>query len=178
MSRKTNAESDGWETVPVRGGRPSEATSSSAAGASASSTGVDATTSTHPEGQTAAPGSTNAAAAAREQNRSTATSSDSGGLVYVYTQLYCGLCGRFVTDIGGLVTAHFAADISNGKQPSPGTDMLRRLPDCFTQEPRSGVEPEKGPHGLRGAVNLMDPVTMRRDSILPKLFLQTWLCFH
>ncbi|RYP40909.1 hypothetical protein DL767_001390 [Monosporascus sp. MG133] len=102
-------------------------------------------------------------------------------VTYVYTQLFCGLCGRYMTDIGGLASARLAADILSGKRLGPGVDMLWRLPECFMPQgegPRSGIEIERGPHGLRGAAHSMAPLVVKADPRLPRLFLQSWLCFH
>ncbi|RYP46923.1 hypothetical protein DL768_006957 [Monosporascus sp. mg162] len=111
----------------------------------------------------------------------TALEQHSQAVTYIYTQLVCGLCGRYMTDIGGLASAPLAADILSGKRLGPGADMLRRFSECFMpqgEEPRFGGEMERGPHGLRGAAHSMAPLVVKADPRLPRLFLQSWLWFH
>ncbi|RYP72320.1 hypothetical protein DL771_004294 [Monosporascus sp. 5C6A] len=102
-------------------------------------------------------------------------------VTYIYTQFFCGPCGRYITEIGGLASAPLVADILSGKRLGSGADMLRRLPECFMTQgegPRPGVEMERGPHGLRGAVHSMAPLVVKAHPRLPRLFLQSWFCFH
>ncbi|KAI0598944.1 hypothetical protein F4775DRAFT_600893 [Biscogniauxia sp. FL1348] len=96
---------------------------------------------------------------------------------YHYTQIFCGGCGRFVTDIGGFVSPEFGAAMSKGKVPTPGVDLLSRHSDYFTKYARPNVVPEDGPCGLSGARWLME-TPMVPDPTFPRLYLHPWLCFH
>lgn len=113
-------------------------------------------------------------------NSSLPTTSHAQGHVYIYTQLFCGYCGRYVTDLGGLVTPAFAAEVAGGGRCGPGPDIQRRYPEFFTQRLRAGVEPESGRHGMSGAASSFATLglTMQPDPRLPRLFLQPWFCFH
>lgn len=197
---------DGWETAPVRGGVPSSQAATPSCNISGSSKDevaadsragegplpalVSTTTTTTTANNTAPMQGGEEVEEAEEAAHNPVATATTRSLVYVYTQLYCGFCSRYVTDIGGLVSAPFAAAISEGEKPGPGADMLRHLPDCFRQDlpssrPRSGIveaELEKGPHGLGAAARHLMPMeplaAMTRDPRLPRLFLQPWLCFH
>ena len=116
----------------------------------------------------------------RAGNSRLPTTSHAQGHVYIYTQLFCGHCGRYITDLGGLVTPAFAAEVAGGSRSGPGPDIHRRYPESFTRRPRARVEPESGRHGMSGAAGSFATLglTMRPDPLLPRLFLQPWFCFH
>ncbi|KAI3325265.1 hypothetical protein HD806DRAFT_470547 [Xylariaceae sp. AK1471] len=95
---------------------------------------------------------------------------------YHYAQVYCGFCGRFITDIGGFASAPFAAQMESGKRPTPGVDLLASQPDLFTREVRDHVVLEKEPRGLARALKLVVP--LRLDPVFPRLYLQPHLCYH
>ncbi|KAI1493291.1 hypothetical protein F5X96DRAFT_237471 [Biscogniauxia mediterranea] len=96
---------------------------------------------------------------------------------YHYTQIFCGACGRFITDIGGFVSRGFSAAMNRGEARTPGVDLLSRHSDYFTKYARPGVVAEDGPCGLSGAGLLMES-PMVPDPTLPRLYLHSWLCFH
>ncbi|KAI5917059.1 hypothetical protein F4810DRAFT_698157 [Camillea tinctor] len=96
---------------------------------------------------------------------------------YHYTQIFCGACGRFVTDIGGFVSPEFSAAMSKGKVRTPGVDLLSRHSNQFSEYVRPDVVLESGPCGLSGA-RLMMETPMIPDPTFPRLYLHPWLCFH
>ncbi len=201
MPRKTIVGVDGWETIPTRGfGRALRGTATAAAGSStAASTSPslspspfpdDSTGGTSPQGSTE-PSTPSPGPAGNTAKKEGQQAPDGGRPVYIYAQLFCGFCGRYVTDVGGLASAGFAADVAAGRRAGPGEDMLRRLPEYLASTPTrrfftspggggggGGVEPEPGPHGLSGAANFLEPLVVMRDPRLPRLFLEPWLCFH
>ncbi|KAI1499552.1 hypothetical protein F5X99DRAFT_410902 [Biscogniauxia marginata] len=97
--------------------------------------------------------------------------------VYYYTQIFCGGCGHFVTDMGGFVSPAFAAAMTRGESQTPGVDLLSRHPEYFSEHAREDVVHESGPCGLSGARLLMEALT-QPDPTFPRLYLQPWLCFH
>ncbi|KAI0157401.1 hypothetical protein GGR57DRAFT_461776 [Xylariaceae sp. FL1272] len=96
--------------------------------------------------------------------------------VYCYTQVFCGFCGRFITDLGGFVLPGFSKSIAKGERNSPGLDALRLQPDLFTSELRANVALEKQPQGLPAAINWM--VQVQPDLLFPRIFLQPQHCYH
>jgi hypothetical protein len=95
---------------------------------------------------------------------------------YHYAQIFCGFCGRFITDVGGFVSAPFAAQMESGKRLTPGVDLLTSQPDLFTREIRDHVVLEREPRGLAMALKLIVP--LRPDPVFPRLYLQPHLCYH
>ncbi|KAI8624716.1 hypothetical protein F5Y19DRAFT_452998 [Xylariaceae sp. FL1651] len=98
------------------------------------------------------------------------------GVSYHYTQIFCGFCGHFVTDIGGFVSASFAAAMESGQRQTPGASLLGEQTDLFTHEVREHVVLKKGPWGLAKAIDLIVPV--RPDPLFPRLYLRPHLCYH
>ncbi|KAI1262223.1 hypothetical protein F5Y18DRAFT_164017 [Xylariaceae sp. FL1019] len=96
--------------------------------------------------------------------------------VYCYTQVFCGFCGRFVTDLGGFVLPEFSKSIAKGQRNSPGLDALQHQPDLFTSELRTNVALEKQPQGLPAAIDWT--VQVQPDHLFPRIYLQPQHCYH
>ncbi|KAI1330184.1 hypothetical protein F5Y16DRAFT_396749 [Xylariaceae sp. FL0255] len=94
--------------------------------------------------------------------------------IYYYSQVFCGKCGRFITDVGGFTSPQFAASMDAQDRLTPGADLVHHHPELFCYNSR--VTREEGPHGLQAAISSVAPVKV--DPSNPRIYLKAHLCNH
>ncbi|KAH9884272.1 hypothetical protein F4778DRAFT_569181 [Xylariomycetidae sp. FL2044] len=98
-------------------------------------------------------------------------------IIYYYNQIFCGGCGRYITDAGGFLSPQLAAKMDYRTRRGPGVDLLYQFPEYFSADKRQLVLREKGLLGLAGAGHVMQMQTVP-DHEYPVIYLLPWLCYH